>query len=255
MQPASVDLRLGDSLPRVPQPPRVGDRPARRAAGGPDRGGRGRPPRRASSSTPASSASAARRSGSSCRTTSWRGSRASRALGPARADRPRHRGLHRPGLEGHADARAQQPHAGPDQALPRAADRPAVVHGARQAGRAAVRLARSSARTTRARWRPPRAATCGSFPRRASGRAAGGRRSSGRGTLEDAVLRRRGAAGALRRACCRPSARSATRRSRPRAGVSTGADAGRARCWSRARWRPPSSPDTVSLPATMGVET
>ena len=29
VQPASVDLRLGDSLPRLPQPPRDGDRPAR----------------------------------------------------------------------------------------------------------------------------------------------------------------------------------------------------------------------------------
>ena len=53
---------------------------------------------------------------------------------PPRADRPRHRRLLRPRLEGHADARAQQPHAHPDQAVPRPADRPAVVHGARPAG-------------------------------------------------------------------------------------------------------------------------
>ena len=45
-----------------------------------------------------------------------------------------------PGLEGHADARAQQPHARADQALRRAADRAAVVHDARRPGRAALRL-------------------------------------------------------------------------------------------------------------------
>ena len=133
----------GRQLPRVPQPPRVGDRPARRSAGGPDRGGRDHRRRRASSSTPASSASAAPPNGSSCPTTSWPGSRASRSLGRLGLIVHATAGLHRPGLEGHADARAQQPHARPDQALPRAADRPAVVHGARPGRRAAVRVGRT----------------------------------------------------------------------------------------------------------------
>ena len=48
-----------------------------------------------------------------------------------------------PGLQGHADARDHEPHARPDQALRRPPDRPALVHGARRAGRAAVRLARA----------------------------------------------------------------------------------------------------------------
>src|SRR5581483_4874470 len=61
---------------------------------------------------------------------------------PSRPDRPRHRGLLRPRLEGHADARAEQPHPRADQALSRAADRAAVVHGARPARRAAVRVER-----------------------------------------------------------------------------------------------------------------
>ena len=48
-----------------------------------------------------------------------------------------------PGLEGHAHARAQQPHPRPDQALSRAADRAAVVHDPRPAGAAPVRQSRA----------------------------------------------------------------------------------------------------------------
>ena len=59
---------------------------------------------------------------------------------PPGADRPRHRRLRRPGLEGHADARAQQPHARPDQALRRPADRAAQRDGAGPRRRAPVRL-------------------------------------------------------------------------------------------------------------------
>ena len=70
---------------------------------------------------------------------------------PARADRARDGRLRRPRLQGHADARDHQPDARPDQALRRAADRAALVHGARRA-RASSPTARPSwARTTRAR--------------------------------------------------------------------------------------------------------
>ena len=62
-----------------------------------------------------------------------------KSSGPARADRPRHRRLLRSGLEGDADAGAQQPDPGADQALPRARDRPALVHDARPAGPAPLR--------------------------------------------------------------------------------------------------------------------
>ena len=48
-----------------------------------------------------------------------------------------------PGLQGHADAGDHQPHARPDQALRRHRDRPALVHDARRARRAPVRLARA----------------------------------------------------------------------------------------------------------------
>src|SRR5206468_2116311 len=44
--------------------------------------------------------------------------------GPSRPDRSRHRRILRPGMEGDADARAQQFDPRPDQALSRAADRP-----------------------------------------------------------------------------------------------------------------------------------
>ena len=81
------------------------------------------------------------------------------SLGPPRPDRPRHRRLLRSRLEGHADARAQQPHARADQALRGAADRPALVHDARRAGRCARTATSSSAATTRGRSRRPRAAT------------------------------------------------------------------------------------------------
>ena len=48
-----------------------------------------------------------------------------------------------PGFKGTLDARDHQPHARPDQALQRAADRPALVHDARRPRRAPVRLARA----------------------------------------------------------------------------------------------------------------
>ncbi len=60
-----------------------------------------------------------------------------------RADRARDRRLLRSGLERHADARAQQPHARADQAVVRPADRPALVHDARRARPAAVRPRRA----------------------------------------------------------------------------------------------------------------
>ena len=67
-------------VPRLPQPPRDGDRPARPAAQ-PDRGGPDRARASRSPSTRASSCSAARSSRSRSPTTSWPGSRASRAIG------------------------------------------------------------------------------------------------------------------------------------------------------------------------------
>ena len=56
-----------------------------------------------------------------------------------RAHRPRHRGVLRPGLARDAHARARQPDAHPDQALPRPADRPALLHDPRRPGAAALR--------------------------------------------------------------------------------------------------------------------
>src|SRR6266852_4771525 len=44
-----------------------------------------------------------------------------------------------PRLEGHADARAQQPHEGPHQAVRGPSDRAALLHDARRAGAAPVR--------------------------------------------------------------------------------------------------------------------
>ena len=70
----------GRLVPRVPQPPRLGDRPARASRRASPRRWSSRTTSR-SSSTPASSASAARSNGSSSPTTSSRGSRASRSIG------------------------------------------------------------------------------------------------------------------------------------------------------------------------------
>ena len=131
VQPASVDLRLGALVPRLPQPSRHGDRPAR-AAQRPDRAGRGRrrrvvrdPPRRV---LPRPHRGVGRAAGRHRRP-----HRRQVVARPPRADRARDRRLLRPRLEGHADARAQQPHARPDQALAGTADRPALVHDARPA--------------------------------------------------------------------------------------------------------------------------
>ena len=166
VQPASVDLRLGDSFRVFHNHRVVGDRPARPAAA-PDRGGRGRrrralrhPPRRVR-------ASGARWSGSSCPTTSSRESRG-KSTWPARPDRPRDRRVLRSGLEGDADARARQPHPRADQALPGLADRAALVHDARRARPSGPTGTPSWVATTRARSRPPRAAT-GSHDRRRPG--------------------------------------------------------------------------------------
>ena len=176
VQPASVDLRLGDSF-RVFHNHRVdGDRPARPAER-PDRAGRRRGRTSRSSSIP----------GEFClgRTEEWvelpddivaRIEGKSLARAP-RADRPRDRRLLRPGLEGHADARAQQPHARPDQAVARPADRAALVHDARPRPPSARTATRSSAATTTARSRRPRAATRAARPRGAQ-MASGGRSGS-----------------------------------------------------------------------------
>ena len=189
-------------VPRLPQPPRHGDRPAR-AAERPHRAGRRRgrravrhPPRRVLPRPHRGVGRAARR-----HRRADRGQVLARA---ARADRPRDRRLLRPGLEGHADAGAQQPHARADQALARAADRAALVHDARPARRSGPTATRSSAATTTARsrrpsrgstpaiaraaprWRP--AERSGSF--RAHGeRVPGARRRRG-GEERDALLRR-----------------------------------------------------------------
>ena len=80
VQPASVDLRLGDSF-RVFHNHRAPAIDLREPPHEPHRGGRGRRTTSRSSSTPASSRSAARWSGSSCPTTSSRGSRARLDLG------------------------------------------------------------------------------------------------------------------------------------------------------------------------------
>ncbi|CAA9537380.1 MAG: Deoxycytidine triphosphate deaminase, partial [uncultured Solirubrobacteraceae bacterium] len=128
----------GRLLPRLPQPPRDGDRPAR-AAGQPHRGDRARggravrhPPRGVLPRAHARVGRAARRH--------RRPDRGQELDRPARADRPRHRRVLRPGLEGHADPRAQQPHAAAHPALRRAADRPALLHDARRAREAALRV-------------------------------------------------------------------------------------------------------------------
>ena len=128
--------------------------------------------------------------------------------GPPRPDRPRHRGLRRPGLEGHADARAQQPDARPDQALRRAADRAAVVHGARPPGRAPYgspelgshyqgQVAATESRYGRAAGRCPP-------PMLASARSCSPQEAAEEEQRPDALLHRR------RR--CRPSGPSCVRR-------------------------------------------
>ncbi|CAA9464165.1 MAG: Deoxycytidine triphosphate deaminase (dUMP-forming), partial [uncultured Solirubrobacteraceae bacterium] len=131
----------GRLVPGVPQPPDDGDRPAP-AADQPHRGGDRRrggglrhPSRRVLPRPHARVGGAARR-----HRRAHRGQVEPRAPRP---DRPRHRRLLRPGLARDADARAQQPHASPDQALPRPAHRPAVVHDARSRGRAPIRLLRA----------------------------------------------------------------------------------------------------------------
>ena len=111
-----------------------------------------------------------------------------------------------------------------------------------------------SARTTRARWRPPRAATCGSFPRRALAVLQETRRRGGGRALQDAVLRRRRRSWWSSRARCRPSATPGHETSRRRGGrhgaimlvgvVLVAGDDG-----DRRRHR-----HSVSPPATMGVE-
>src|SRR2546421_4723446 len=58
---------------------------------------------------------------------------------PTRADRPRDGRLLRSGLEGHSDARAQQPDASPDQTLRGPPDRAALVHDPRRSGPAPLR--------------------------------------------------------------------------------------------------------------------
>ena len=124
-------------VPRVPQPPRAGDRPARSAAQ-PHRADRPRPgravhraPRRVRPGADGGARRAARR-----RRRPHRGQELAR---PPRAHRPRDRRLRRPGVRGHAHARGHQPHPHPDRAVAGAADRPAVVHGARRARGAALR--------------------------------------------------------------------------------------------------------------------
>ena len=138
VQPASVDLRLGDSF-RVfhnhrasaidlREPPSglteevtIGDERVVRY-----------PPGRVLPR-------AARSSGSSCPTTSWPGSRGNRASAGLGLIVHATAGFCDPGWKGTLDARAEQPHAGADQALSGPPDRAAVVHGARPAGAAALR--------------------------------------------------------------------------------------------------------------------
>ena len=129
----------GRLVPRLPQPPRRRDRPAR-PADQPHRGGRDRgrravrhPPGRVRARPHAGVRGDPRRP-----RLADRGQVEPR---PARADRARHGGLRRPRLQGDADARDHQPHARPDQALRRAPDRAALVHDARRA-RGAARTAR-----------------------------------------------------------------------------------------------------------------
>ena len=157
-------------VPRLPQPPHHGDRPARAAGNLTEEvriraGERVRdPPRRV---LPRPHAGVGRAAGRH-----RRADRGQVLARPPRADRPRDGRLLRPGLEGHADAGAQQPHARPDQALPRPADRPALVHDARPRRRSGPTAAPSSAATTRARARRPRAATSRHAPSPGVGRPA-----------------------------------------------------------------------------------
>ena len=112
----------GRLVPRLPQPPRLRDRPAPPARE-PHRGGRG--PRRRVVRHPSGRVLPRADAGVGRAARRHRGpDRGQVEPGPARADRPRHRRLLRPRLEGHADARAQQPDPRPDQALPRACRSP-----------------------------------------------------------------------------------------------------------------------------------
>ena len=147
-------------------------------------------------------------------------------------------GLRRPGLQGHADARDHQPHARPDQALRRPADRPALVHGARRAGRAAVRVARAGLalpgpdgrdgvplRARRPVAFPPMLATFLTFAAEAVEEE---EPSQDARSTSWAV-----AAGLLGGRCCSRSA-CARRRSPARAGAAARRDRRSASCWSLA---------------------
>ena len=157
LQPASIDLRLGASfrvfashkIPAIDlaEPPRnvtEGVEIARRRV-------LRHPPRRVRAGADAGACRAARRRG--------RANRGKELSRPPRAHRPRDGGLRRSGLPGHAHARDHQPHARADHPVAGQADRPAVVHGARPAGRAALRAPGPGQPLRRARSRRPRAAT------------------------------------------------------------------------------------------------
>ena len=136
--PAGLDRPAPRQLvPRVPQPPRAGDRPARPAAQphGADRPRRRRAVHRAPGRVRPRAHGGARRDPRRHR----RAHRGQELPRPPRAHRARDRRLRRPGLQRHADARGHEPHAHPDRAVAGPADRPAVVHGARRARRAALR--------------------------------------------------------------------------------------------------------------------
>ena len=250
VQPASVDLRLGDSF-RVFHNHRVDrDRPARRRRSNlteevvvERRRAVRHPPRRVLPRAHAGVGRAARRH--------RRAHRGQELLGPARADRPRHRRLLRPGLEGHADARAQQPHARADQALPRAADRAAVVHDARRARPSGPTARRGlgshyqgqvAATGVALRGRPTVAvAFRAPMLRRAARRSPPRRRAEPSKTpfyICGGAARRRWA----RRSLLGSSASRAPRRSRPPTAASAASSALGARARRGPRWRPPSSP-------------
>ena len=166
VQPASVDLRLGNSF-RVFHNHRVAAIDLRDPPQRPDRAGRASPTASRSSIHPGEFVPRPHaRSGSSCPTTSWPASRENRRLGRLGLIVHATAGFVDPGLEGHADARDHQPHARPDQALARAADRAALVHDARRARPSARTATRTSAATTTARSRRRRAATRAGLARR-----------------------------------------------------------------------------------------
>ena len=137
VQPASVDLRLGNSF-RVFHNHRItavdlGDPPSELTEQVARRGRRHvrHPSRRVLPRAHPGVGRAARR-----RRRAHRGQELARA---PRARRARDGGLLRPRLEGHAHARARELQLGPDHPAPGPADRPAVVHDARPPGRAPLR--------------------------------------------------------------------------------------------------------------------